>query len=478
MFWNPGNIVHDSIALIDDVSGKAYSYLELENECQKLTRNIKSDTKKLVFSFCDNSVQSIIIYLSVLKSGNAIFLVNSKLDNELKKSLISVYKPEIIFSADEISEIPVEPGAYEKVWSGDEYCFYLSKNHVLRTPINTNLAVLLSTSGTTGSPKLVRLTYENIQANAESIAQYLKITNGEKPITSLPMNYSFGLSVINSHLLKGAKIVCSNKSMIIREFWNTFNKYECTSIAGVPYNYQMLQRLKFDKMDLPSLKTMTQAGGRLSEEIIKYYYNICTEKGIRFFVMYGQTEATARISYVPFERLGDKIGSIGIPIPRGEIKIFSDGIEVKDHLVQGELVYSGKNVMMGYAQSREDLSKGDELNGVLHTGDLAYKDPEGFCYITGRLKRFIKLFGLRVNLDEVEKMIENQFGMAAAAYGGDDSLKVLLQSAGTDNLDTVKRKIIDTYKIHHTVLSVKSIDAMPVTSSGKKDYALIQKMYS
>jgi acyl-CoA synthetase (AMP-forming)/AMP-acid ligase II len=194
--------------------------------------------------------------------------------------------------------------------------------------------------------------------------------------------------------------------------------------------------------------------------------------------MYGQTEATARISYVPFERLGDKIGSIGIPIPRGEIKIFSDGIEVKDHLVQGELVYSGKNVMMGYAQSREDLSKGDELNGVLHTGDLAYKDPEGFCYITGRLKRFIKLFGLRVNLDEVEKMIENQFGMAAAAYGGDDSLKVLLQSAGTDNLDTVKRKIIDTYKIHHTVLSVKSIDAMPVTSSGKKDYALIQKMYS
>ncbi|MDR3625618.1 MAG: AMP-binding protein, partial [Ignavibacteriaceae bacterium] len=365
--------------------------------------------------------------------------------------------------------------AYYKVEINDKYSFHISKDHQNSAPSHPDLAVLLSTSGTTGSPKLVKLTYDNIQANAESIAQYLGIDKNEKPITSLPMSYSFGLSVINSHLLKGAVIICSNKSMVMREFWNTFNHYKCTSFSGVPYNYQMLQRLKFDKMDVPSLKTMTQAGGRLSEEFIKYFYDLTVKKGIRFFVMYGQTEATARISYVPYEKLGEKIGSIGIPIPNGEINIFPDENEITASPIQGELIYYGKNVMMGYAENKEDLAKDDELHGVLHTGDLAYKDADGFCYITGRLKRFIKLFGLRVNLDEVEKMIENHFGTAAACYGGDDALKVLVQSQDKSIIEPVKRKIIDTYKIHHTFVVVNCVDTIPVTSSGKKDYTLIQR---
>ncbi len=473
MFWQFENIELSSSALIDDSSGKEISYAGLKYLCDIISDKFKSDSKKLIFSFCDNSVESVITYLSALRSGNAIFLANARMDNELKKNLIDLYMPEIIFSTDDISDLLAE---YAREIVADKYTFYFKKNIQEITSIHPDLAVLLSTSGTTGSPKLVKLSYQNIQANAESIAEYLNITNEDKPITSLPMSYSFGLSVINSHLIKGATILCSNKSMVMREFWNTFNQHHCTSFSGVPYNYQMLQKLKFDKMNLPSLKTMTQAGGRLSEEFIKYFYDAATNKGIKFFVMYGQTEATARISYVPFERLGEKIGSIGIPIPNGEIKIFSDEEEVITPTIQGELVYYGKNVMMGYAENRADLSTGDMMNGILHTGDLAYKDSEGYCYITGRMKRFIKLFGLRVNLDEVEKMLENHFNCAAACYGTDDSLKVILQTHGINVSEPAKKTIIDTYKLHHSVVSVKCVDSIPVTSSGKKDYKVIQEM--
>ncbi len=167
----------------------------------------------------------------------------------------------------------------------------------------------------------MRLSADNIQSNAESIAQYLEIDENEKPITTLPFNYSYGLSVINSHLLKGATIVLTEKTVFFKDFWNTFKQYECTSFAGVPYTYQMLKRTGFDKLDLPSLKTMTQAGGKLNEEMIKYFYEYAERKNIRFFVMYGQTEATARISYVPFDKLKNKIGSIGISIPGGKLSL-------------------------------------------------------------------------------------------------------------------------------------------------------------
>ncbi len=473
MFWKPENIDANAIALIDDSSGRQLTYRELDNFCSLLTDRITSDEKKLAFLFCDNSIDCIIAYLSILRSGNTVLPVSSRMDDTLKVVLLKIYRPEIVLSIDEISYL-LE--GYEQEEYDGKLMLFKRKQSDDNLPLHKDLAVLLSTSGTTGSPKLVRLSYKNISSNAESIAEYLAITGTEKPITNLPMSYSFGLSVINSHLLKGAKIVCSNKSMVMRDFWNTFNLNGCTSFSGVPYNYQMLQRLKFDGMNLPTLKTMTQAGGRLSEEFIKYFYEASLKKNIRFFVMYGQTEATARISYVPVDKLGEKIGSIGVPIAGGAIRIFNGDCEITSPHTAGELVYYGSNVMMGYAESRSDLSKGDELSGVLCTGDLAYKDEDGYFYITGRLKRFIKLFGLRVNLDEAEKLIENEFGIAAACYGSDDMLKILIQSAPAVLSETVKRKIIDTYKIHHSVVSVGCINTIPVTQSGKKDYKLIQSM--
>jgi len=193
--------------------------------------------------------------------------------------------------------------------------------------------------------------------------------------------------------------------------------------------------------------------------------------------MYGQTEATARISYVPYEKLKEKIGSAGIPIPGGNIKIIENELEVEECFKSGELVYTGDNVMLGYATSSKCLSKGDELKGTLRTGDLAYKDEQDFVFITGRMKRFLKIFGLRLNLDEVEKLVENTFKIQTVCIGSDDALKVLVETNEQKYLNEIKNKIVSVYGIHHTAVSIKMINYISVTSSGKRNYKEMENLY-
>jgi len=469
MFWNYDKNTFNRIALIDTNSKQEITYKKLNDDSKKLFPYLKDKKKRLTFLLCENSYTSILSYITLLKSGNATVLLDSKLEPNLLDNLISKYSPELIISSSEriinnYSKTVTENG------------IHINRRISLRNQedINPDLAVLLSTSGTTGSSKLVRLSYNNLHANAESITEYLSITEDERPITSLPMSYSYGLSVLNSHLLKGATIVLTNGSFILRNFWNTFNKYKCTSFAGVPYSYQLLKKINFEKIDVPTLKTLTQAGGNLSENYQKYFMGISEKKGIKFFVMYGQTEATARISYVPHENLKNKLGSIGIPIPNGELKLYSDdGSLITEPGRVGELVYLGQNVMLGYAANRSSLKNGDELSGVLHTGDIGKMDSDGYFYITGRAKRFIKVFGLRLNLDEVERMIENYLHLPTACIGNDDQLQILIQTDRKDVSIEVRKLIKKMYKLHDSVIKANTVQTIPVTSSGKKDYKTI-----
>ena len=283
---------------------------------------IKLHFKGLIFLFTANNAESVITYIASLKSGNAVLLLDEKLNNEIRNGLIENYKPDYI-----ISSSKVIPEIYINSFNYDSLNFFKRIEETISN-IYPEISVLLSTSGTTGSPKLVKLSYKNIQSNAESIADYLMIDENERPIANLPINYSYGLSIINSHLLKGSTIVLTDKTVFFREFWNLFNDYKCTSFVGVPYTYTMLKRINFDKIELPTLKYFTQAGGKLSEEFIKHFNEYALQKKVKFFVMYGQTEATARITYVPPEILSSKIGSIGISIPGGELRIMNDGVEV------------------------------------------------------------------------------------------------------------------------------------------------------
>ncbi|MBR4845704.1 MAG: AMP-binding protein, partial [Bacteroidaceae bacterium] len=326
----------------------------------------------------------------------------------------------------------------------------------------------------TGSPKLVRLSLENLKSNAESIAEYLHIHENERPVTTLPMYYSFGMSVINSHLIKGATILLTDKAVLQREFWNFTKEQKATSIAGVPYTYEMLKRLRFFRMELPDMKTMIQAGGKLNAAFVKEYVDFAEANGKQFIVMYGQTEAAPRMSYLPHNKAVEKNASIGIAIPGGKFSIIdTDGNEITTPNVDGELVYEGANVCLGYAEKREDLKLGDDNHGVLHTGDIARVDADGFYYITGRMKRFVKVWGNRCNLDATEQLVK-VITANCACVGVDDLITIFVTKEGIE--EQVKDLLVEKTGFNPRAFQVKVIADIPKFESGKLNYPALQKM--
>jgi len=289
----------------------------------------------------------------------------------------------------------------------------------------------------------------------------------------MPMSYSYGLSIINSHLLKGASIILTEATLMDKRFWETIKEDNATTFGGVPYIYEMLKKLRFGQMNLPSLKYITQAGGKLSRELSLEFVDICVQKGIKFYVMYGQTEATARMSYLPWEHAHTKAGSIGITIPGGRFWLENENNSViEESEVPGELVYQGDNVALGYTKSCFDLCKGDENKGILHTGDLAKQDADGFYYIVGRKKRFLKMFGNRVNLNEVEQLIRTA-GYECTCAGTDDNLKIYVVKL--DDEDRIRSYIAERTGINKAGFTVVDIKEIPRNESGKVLYSALDQ---
>jgi len=271
----------------------------------------------------------------------------------------------------------------------------------------------------------------------------------------------------------GASIIFTQKTLMEKEFWTVFKEYEATSFGGVPYIYEMLDKLRFFRMDLPSLQTMTQAGGKLSPELHRKFAEYAGEKNKKFIVMYGQTEATARMSYLPAEKSIDKYGSMGIAIPGGEFSLIDEnGNDINKNDVVGELVYKGDNVTLGYAECGSDLKKGDEFGGVLVTGDMAKRDSDGIYYITGRKKRFLKIFGNRVNLDESERMIKTKFNIECACSGVDDKMSVFITK------NALKKDIKDYFStktgLHFSAFEIYVISEIPKNEAGKTLYSALE----
>ena len=321
----------------------------------------------------------------------------------------------------------------------------------------------------------MRLSLKNLIANAASISQYLKITPTEIAITSLPFNYSYGLSVINSHLFSGASIALTNRSLLDAGFWKLINELNVTSLAGVPYSYEMLLKLRLERLKMPTVKTLTQAGGRLDPIKVKKVAEFCLANDMRFFTMYGQTEATARISYLPLENVLKRPNSIGKAIPNGLLRIEDgDGQPVEASGVVGELIYEGPNVSMGYAECLDDLKLGDVFKGTLRTGDLASFDDAGYFYIDGRIQRFLKIFGVRISLDAVERLLIDK-GVEGAVYGTDDLLTISVVNLASDKLEELQLSFAATLGIHHSGVRVRTISELPRLVNGKVDYQCLSQ---
>lgn len=463
-FYDDIDVYGDSTALITE-SSENISYSELLCNADALRDNFKG--RSLVFSLSDNCVESVVGYIGFLRARVVPYLINSNISLELLYHLLQRYKPMYIWlHRNQAANV----GDCTEVYSYRNYVL-LKTTFVVDYEVHDDLALLLTTSGITGSPKLVRQSYKNITANACSIAQYLGISETDRPITTLPMNYSYGLSIINSHLLKGCAIIQNNKTLVDKTFWELLKSNNATTFGGVPYVYEMLKRLRFSRMELPSLKILTQAGGKLSQALSEEFAKICEQKGIDFVVMYGQTEATARMSYLPAKHAVSKAGSIGIAIPGGEFWIEDEnGDLILENDKAGELVYKGDNVSMGYAVSCYDLCKGDENGGILRTGDMAKRDSDGFYYIVGRKKRFLKLFGNKVNLDEVEHML-NAEGYNCVCAGEDDNLKIYITDMEKQN--EVKAFIAGCTGINQSGFTVIYIEDIPRNESGKIVYTAL-----
>lgn len=443
--------------------GRQHSYADLLSYSDELYSNINH--RCLVFCLCHNSIGSLTGYVSFLSNNVVPLLLDASLNISLLRKLIALYNPEYIWLPEDKSANLENSNI---VYSSNGYALAKLETDSVYADLYDELALLLTTSGSTGSPKLVRLSYDNVFSNAESIAEYLSIDENERPITSLPMHYSYGISIINSHLIKGSTILLTNKSIMEKEFWTLLKDEKATSIAGVPYTYEMLKRLRFFRMNLPYLKTLTQAGGKLNLELTKEFAEYAEANNKRFFIMYGQTEATARMSYLPYEKSLSKLGSIGIAIPGGHFELVDDNKkETKNCNVIGELAYKGPNVSLGYAEKREDLSNGDDNNGILYTGDLAKIDPEGYYYIVGRKKRFIKLYGNRINLDETEGLLKDLI-TDCACVGTDD--KMVIYVTEQEREEEIRHYISSKTGIHFNAFTVRYINSIPKNSSGKTIY--------
>ncbi|MEV0146626.1 MULTISPECIES: AMP-binding protein [unclassified Nonomuraea] len=391
-----------------------------------------------VFCGMRNDLASVVRYLAAWRTRRPVALLDPDLAAGALTGLIRRFRPVGMFGFAHA----VEAAPRGRRDAGDPH---------------PDLAVLLATSGSTGNPRLVRLSRRAVLSNATAIATVLAIGPGDVAPTSLPLYYSFGLSVLNSHLAAGATVVLTDAGLLERSFWTHLDGHGCTSLAAVPYQYEMLRRLGFEHAEHPTLTTLTQAGGRLRPELVTHF----AARTERFFVMYGQTEATARIAVLPPDRLADKPGSAGTAVPGGRLSV--DG---------GEVIYEGPNVMMGYAETAADLARGDDLGGVLRTGDLGHLDDEGFVFLTGRMKRIAKIFGVRVSLDDVEGLLRDCGPVAATS--GDDRVTVWAEGLDRDACARLARRLGTELRLHWSGFDVRAVDRLPLLTTGKVDYRALE----
>lgn len=448
----------NKIAVVDD-SGESLTYSQLCHYADVIKSALPYRT--LVFILAENSIGSLIGYTSFLNNHVVPLIISNNTEQSLFDNLFTTYQPEYLWLPNKrLSDFDDK----EVVYSAFNYS--LIKTGVATPQMYENLSLLLPTSGSTGSPKLVRHSYRNIEANAENVKDLFGLTSEERAMASLPMHYTMGLSVIASHLKAGATVLLCGKSLLDKGFWSMLKNLHATSFTGVPYSFELLAKLRFFRMDLPDLKIITQGGGKLTSEMWNSLVQYAKEKGKKFIATYGQSECTARMAYLPAEWAENKICSIGIAEPGGQLSIIdAEGNETFEGDATGEMVYRGENVTLGYAKCLEDLVKGDENHGVMHTGDIAHRDADGCYFIIGRMKRFLKIFGLRIGLDEIENLIRSNFDTDCYCSGTDEKLIVKLTNPNI--VQDIPAFIEEKTHLFHQKVETLLVDKILRNESGK-----------
>ena len=455
----------DATAAIDS-SGGRLCYGEICEFSVLLSHRLRP--RSFVFVLAENNIGGIAWIIGCIQAGIVPLILNVHTEESLLKTLYETYLPNYIIKP---TETPVCIEGLELRSETYGYELYETNNPGIK--MNSELSHLLPTSGSTGSPKLVRHKYGNIESSALNISTFFGLTSSDRPLLVLPLYYTMGLSVVFSHMLVGATLLITNLSMTDRRFWTFMKESQATSFTGVPYSFEILDMMRFFRMELPHLTLLTQGGGKMSRELNLKFAEYCRETGRRWIATYGQSEGSARMSWLPPEYAVTKCGSIGYAVPNGKLWLVdSFGEEISEPGREGEMCYSGGNVTMGYANSREELQLGDERQGSLKTGDLAYRDEDGCYYITGRKGRFVKIYGIRVGLDECEQIIRTSFPVECACVGTDEKITVYLTKE--EYAVSVKEELVAKTKIVASVFEVKVVSDIPKNGAGKILYSKLK----
>ena len=404
----------DGTAVVDE--GREVSYRELAALSADAVKGLKPQTVKVVVNGQD--LATVATFVGCVNSGVVPLMVPATMDPALLARLRSMYEGK---------------------------------------PTSPDLALLLTTSGSTGSPKLVRISRANLRADNEMSARLFALDSATRMTMILPICYAWGLSVACAVLKAGGALVMTRRTVMDAELADVMLAAGATHLAGVPYMYEVLDRFRFFERKFPALRGLLVSGGALAPALRRKFAEEAKARGISFSEGYGQTETTGVMSTIRTDLLPERIGSIGRAGEGGRFRIDD-----------GELVYEGPIVAMGYAVCAEDLLGGDEWKGVRRTGDLASIDAEGYVTLSGRASRFLKIFGNRVSLDEVENLVKDGFpGAGCAATGADGDLRVFVVSAEPEE---VERFLVAKLHFNATVMKVRAVDAIPLNANGKTDY--------
>lgn len=467
MFLNIDKQKKEAVAM-EDCEGQYLTYGELTEVMRETEEAVSSGS--VVFCLCRNTVGAVSGYLGITEKGAVPLLLSNSIDRQLLNNLLKIYRPSYIWMPEDTDlEYEKQKTVYRKLG------YRLIKTGNLQYPLHPQLQLLMTTSGSTGSPKLVRYRKGNLESNARNVAKAFGWSREERGICDLGMQYTMGLNVINSHLYAGATVLLTTYNLMSSEFWNYIRDKKATNFTGVPFSYEILSRLHFTEMELPDLTTLAQGGGKLTDRRFTEYAEYAAKNKKRFVATFGTTETAARLSMLSPEYALTKTGSIGKAIPEGELFLIDEsGRVLSEGEAEGELCYRGPNVTMGYASSREDLLKGDEWQGEYHTGDLARRDKEGFYYITGRRSRFLKLLSYRVSLDQCETLIRQEMGIECACAGTDEKMKVYLTDESCKK--DVIRLLTEKTGLFRSLFQIRTVPEIPRNESGKIKYRELEKI--
>ena len=452
----------DAPAVFDGNTAQWLTRRQLSRAVSDFAERLRFPQKAFGFIFAFNNAESLVAYLAAVHAGHAVAMLNPELDPVLRARLISLFQPDFIIEPKPHDAM----NGYREVESPYTSQALLRSTTPHRHPVHPDLALLLSTSGSTGSPKLARLSFHNLEFNARQVIRALRLTDQDRTMITAPIFNALAQSAIHSLLLCGASFAITRARVVTSEFWDTARRAECNSIGGTPFFYQTLDRLDLDSLNVPLLKNFLQTGGRFPEHLASKFHAIAMARGGSLHMMYGQSEAGPRMSDLGPAHLPEAWRSIGVALEGGRLWVQNDGRECPP-MEEGEIYYQGPNVMMGYAFGPDDLGKGDQVGGILATGDVGYRDQRGLFYITGRKSRFAKVFGWRVSLDEVEELLAHAGTVAAIT---ESERVVICAERPGPALEGAVDQLAVRLRLHRSGFEIREVDAIPRLANGKVDY--------